>query len=98
MGEQVEITADEGDGPVNALDCAVRKALARFYPCLEEMRLIDFKVRVISEAGTASRVRVHMENTGGGRTWSTVGVSGNIIEASFIALTDAIEYMLMGGS
>ncbi len=98
VGEQVEITADEGDGPVNALDCAVRKALARFYPCLEEMRLIDFKVRVISEAGTASRVRVHMENTGGGRTWSTVGVSGNIIEASFIALTDAIEYMLMGGS
>ncbi len=98
VGDQVEITADEGDGPVNALDCAVRKALSRFYPCLGEMKLIDFKVRVISEAGTASRVRVHMESAGAGRTWSTVGVSGNIIEASFIALTDSIEYMLMSES
>lgn len=98
VGDQVEITADEGDGPVNALDCAVRKALSRFYPCIEEMRLVDFKVRVISEDGTASRVRVHMESAGGGKTWSTVGVSGNIIEASFIALTDSIEYMLMSDS
>ena len=98
VGDQVEITADEGDGPVNALDCAVRKALSRFYPCLEEMRLIDFKVRVISADGTASRVRVHMESAGGGMTWSTVGVSGNVIEASFIALTDSIEYMLMSES
>ena len=62
------------------------------------MKLIDFKVRVISEAGTASKVRVHMESAGGGKTWSTVGVSGNIIEASFIALTDSIEYMLMSKS
>ncbi len=98
VGDQVNITADEGDGPINALDCAVRKALARFYPSIESMKLIDFKVRVISEAGTASRVRVHMESAGGGKTWSTVGVSGNIIEASFIALTDSIEYMLMSES
>lgn len=98
VGEQVEITADEGDGPVNALDCAVRKALARFYPSIESMQLIDFKVRVISEAGTASRVRVHMESAGDGKTWSTVGVSSNVIEASFIALTDSIEYMLMSES
>ncbi len=98
VGDRVEITADEGDGPINALDCAVRKALARFYPSIESMQLIDFKVRVISEAGTASRVRVHMESAGGGKTWSTVGVSGNVIEASFIALTDSIEYMLMSES
>lgn len=98
VGERVEITADEGDGPINALDNAVRKALARFYPSIESMKLIDFKVRVISEAGTASRVRVHMESAGGGKTWSTVGVSGNVIEASFIALTDSIEYMLMSES
>ncbi len=98
VGDQVYITADEGDGPINALDCAVRKALARFYPSIESMKLIDFKVRVISEAGTASKVRVHMESAGGGKTWSTVGVSGNIIEASFIALTDSIEYMLMSES
>lgn len=98
VGNQVNITADEGDGPINALDCAVRKALARFYPSIESMKLIDFKVRVISEAGTASRVRVHMESAGGGKTWSTVGVSGNVIEASFIALTDSIEYMLMSES
>ena len=98
VGDQVEITADEGDGPVNALDCAVRKALSRFYPCLGDMKLIDFKVRVISEAGTASKVRVHMESAATGKTWSTVGVSSNIIEASLIALTDSIEYMLMSKS
>ena len=98
VGDQVEITADEGDGPVNALDCAVRKALSRFYPSLGGMKLIDFKVRVISEKGTASKVRVHMESSKQGRTWSTVGVSGNVIEASFIALTDSIEYMLMSES
>lgn len=97
VGERVEITADEGDGPVNALDLAVRKALTRFYPSLEQVRLTDFKVRVVGGSGTAARVRVHMESTDGKRTWSTVGASGNIIEASFIALTDSIEYMLSTG-
>ncbi len=97
VGDRVEITADEGDGPVNALDLAVRKALTRFYPSLEQIRLTDFKVRVVGGQGTAARVRVHMESTDGRRTWSTVGASGNIIEASFIALTDSIEYMLWTG-
>jgi len=93
---QVEITADEGDGPVNAIDLAVRKALSRFYPCLGRMRLKDFKVRVVVSKGTASHVRVGMETTDGEHVWSTVGVSSNVIEASVIALTDSIEYMLLG--
>ncbi|MEG1606435.1 MAG: citramalate synthase [Clostridia bacterium] len=92
---QVEITADEGDGPVNALDLALRKALTRFYPCLSGMRLKDFKVRVVSGSGTASSVRVQIESTDGKNVWATVGVSSNIIEASFIALADSIEYLLM---
>ena len=95
---QVEITADEGDGPVNAIDLAVRKALARFYPCIGKMRLKDFKVRVVKMAGTASRVRVAMESTDGEHVWSTVGVSSNVIEASVVALTDSIEFMLLGES
>lgn len=90
-----EITADEGDGPVNALDLALRKALRVFYPCLNAMRLVDFKVRVINSCGTASSVRVHIESTDGSHVWSTVGVSSNVIEASFIALSDSIEYMLL---
>ena len=95
---QVEITADEGDGPVNALDLALRKALTRFYPCLSRMRLKDFKVRVVGGSGTASAVRVNIESTDGQSVWSTVGVSGNIIEASFIALTDSLDYMLLGAA
>lgn len=95
---QVEITADEGDGPVNAIDLAVRKALARFYPCIGKMRLKDFKVRVVNMEGTASRVRVGMETTDGVHVWSTVGVSSNVIEASVVALTDSIEFMLLGES
>lgn len=95
---RIEITADEGDGPVNALDLALRKALRVFYPCLNMMRLKDFKVRVVSGAGTASVVRVHIDSTDGVHLWSTVGVSSNVIEASFIALSDSIEYMLLGES
>jgi len=95
---QMEITADEGDGPVNAIDLAVRKALARFYPCIGKMRLKDFKVRVVNMEGTASRVRVAMETTDGVHVWSTVGVSSNVIEASVVALTDSIEFMLLGES
>ncbi|MDO4548485.1 MAG: citramalate synthase [Clostridia bacterium] len=94
VNDQVEITADEGDGPVNAIDLALRKALSRFYPTLASMRLKDFKVRVVSGIGTASKVRVHIESTNGKNVWATVGVSNNIIEASLIALTDSIEYML----
>ncbi|MDL2206473.1 citramalate synthase [Eubacteriales bacterium OttesenSCG-928-N13] len=92
---QQEITADEGDGPVNALDLAIRKALTRFYPCIGRMRLRDFTVRVVDSEGSASSVRVRVESTDGEHDWATVGVSSNVIEASFIALTDSIEYMLM---
>lgn len=95
VGEQVEITADEGDGPINALDKALRKALTRFYPIMNSMRLTDFKVRVVSEQGTASAVRVHIDSTDGVSTFSTVGVSTNVLEAGFIAMTDAIDCLLM---
>jgi 2-isopropylmalate synthase len=85
----------EGDGPVNALDAAMRKALNGSFPGLREMRLVDYKVRVVnSEAGTAARIRVMIESADGRRVWGTTGVSENIIEASWIALVDAIEYKL----
>jgi 2-isopropylmalate synthase len=86
----------EGDGPVNALDAALRKALNGSYPALQNMRLIDYKVRVVNgEAGTAARIRVIIESTDdSGQVWGTVGVSENIIEASWLALVDAIEYRL----
>lgn len=90
-----EITAAEGDGPVNALDKALRKALEFFYPELAKSRLIDYKVRVLNTAGgTAAKVRVHIESTNGERVWSTVGVSTNIIAASWKAMVDSIEYFL----
>lgn len=95
-GGKEEITAADGDGPVNALDKALRKALGVFYPELNSMRLSDYKVRVLdTKAATAAMVRVHIESTDGKRIWSTVGVSTNIIEASFIALVDSIEFMLL---
>ena len=85
-----------GDGPVNALDRALRKALTRFYPSLEEMKLIDYKVRVLSgERGTEAKVRVLVESTDGRNQWSTVGVSINIIEASWQALIDSVNFKLM---
>jgi 2-isopropylmalate synthase len=89
-----EITAAEGDGPVNALDSALRKALGMFYPRIGRMRLTDFKVRVLDTQGTASTTRVQMTSTDGQRVWGTVGVSTNIIEASWRALVDAIDYWL----
>ncbi|MDR0396642.1 MAG: citramalate synthase [Oscillospiraceae bacterium] len=91
-----EITAAEGDGPVNALDLALRKALCVFYPELASVRLVDFKVRVIDGGGTGSTVRVSIESTDGGAVWGTVGVSRNIMEACWRALTDSIEYKLSG--
>ena len=89
-----EINAAEGDGPVNALDLALRKALVVFYPALAAMRLRDFKVRVIDRGGTASVVRVLIESTDGQNVWSTMGVSSNIIQACFAALQDSVEYYL----
>jgi 2-isopropylmalate synthase len=95
VGDQEEITAAEGDGPVNALDNAVRKALVRFYPCISEMKLTDYKVRVLdSDSATAARVRVLIESTDGNEVWTTIGVSADIIEASWKALVDSIEYKL----
>ena len=85
----------EGDGPVNALDAAMRKALNGDFPGLADMRLIDYKVRVVnSEAGTAARIRVIIESSDHQDVWGTIGVSENIIEASWLALVDAIEYKL----
>ncbi|HEX2952997.1 MAG TPA: citramalate synthase [Bacillota bacterium] len=94
-GEE-EITAAEGEGPVNALDSAIRKALCRFYPELRGISLSDYKVRVLDDKrGTAAKVRVLIETSDGRRHWSTVGVSENIIEASWQALVDGIEYGIL---
>ena len=91
-----EHTAALGDGPVNALDNALRKALKDFYPALKEMHLTDFKVRVLDEkAGTAAKVRVLIQSQDKDDSWWTIGVSENIIEASWHALVDSIEYKLM---
>jgi 2-isopropylmalate synthase len=87
--------AGEGDGPVNALDNALRKALAPTYPALQQMRLVDYKVRVInSSEGTAAKVRVVIESADDQSVWSTIGVSENVIEASWLALVDAVEFKL----
>ncbi len=91
-----EHTAAEGDGPINALDNALRKALKDFYPALSKMHLSDFKVRVLDEkSGTASPVRVLIQSQDEGDNWSTIGVSENIIEASWQALVDSVEYKLL---
>ena len=91
----VEHVVAEGDGPVNALDSALRKALTPAYPNLAEMHLVDYKVRVInSSEGTAARVRVVIESSDKDDVWSSVGVSENIIEASWLALVDSVEYKL----
>ena len=95
VGEQEEITAAEGDGPVNALDNAVRKALERFYPQIKEMKLTDYKVRVLdSNTATAAKVRVLIESADKDKVWTTIGVSTDIIDASWKALVDSIEYKL----
>jgi 2-isopropylmalate synthase len=96
VGEQEEITADEGTGPVNALDKALRKALVRFYPQVMDMKLTDYKVRVLdSKSATAAKVRVLIESTDSEEVWTTIGVSSDIIEASWHALIDSIEYKLL---
>ena len=93
---KTEMTAAEGDGPVNALDKALRKALEVFYPELKEVKLVDYKVRVLdSESTTGAKVRVLIESTDGNESWSTVGVSKDVIQASWIALVDSIEYKLI---
>ncbi len=96
VGKVVEHAVARGDGPVNALDTALRKALSEFYPTLAEMHLSDFKVRVLNaEAGTAAKVRVLIESRDAKDSWSTIGVHENIIEASWHALVDSVEYKLL---
>jgi len=95
VGDEQEITAAEGDGPVNALDNALRKALIKFFPEIQEMGLVDFKVRVIDGGdGTGAKVRVQIESRDAREIWSTIGVSENIIEASWQALADSVQYKL----
>lgn len=96
VGDRIVHTAAEGNGPVNALDQALRKALIQFYPDLTAVELTDYKVRILEEtAGTASQVRVLLESSDGREHWRTVGSSTNIIEASWLALADSIEYWLV---
>ncbi|MEI6492215.1 MAG: citramalate synthase, partial [Verrucomicrobiota bacterium] len=88
-----EYTVDEGDGPVNALDAALRKALRPFYSWIDDLRLTDYKVRIVDGGrGTAARTRVLIVSTDGRSSWGTVGVSDNIIEASWLALVDSFEF------
>jgi len=95
VGTVVEHAVSEGDGPVNALDGALRKALEAHFPRLREMTLVDYKVRVINaREGTAARVRVVIESRDAQAVWGTVGVSENVIEASWLALIDAFEHKL----
>jgi len=95
IGDKIEHTAAEGDGPVNALDNALRKALEPLFPCLRDVRLSDYKVRVLDEReGTGAKVRVLITSRDKKRSWSTVGVSSNVIQASWLALVDSIEYKL----
>ncbi len=96
VGDEVVHTAAEGNGPVNALDAATRKALSQFYPAIGSIKLVDYKVRIIdSNAGTGASVRVLIESTDGERTWTTVGSSTDIIDASWLALADSLEYWLV---
>jgi 2-isopropylmalate synthase len=95
VGDETMHTVAEGDGPVNALDLAVRKALTEFHPDLQTVKLVDYKVRIVnSPSGTAAIVRVLLESTDGEHTWTTVGCSPNIIEASWLALSDSLEWWL----
>jgi len=99
VGDQIYHTAAEGNGPVNALDAAIRKALLQFYPSLASVQLVDYKVRVLDgNEGTGAVVRVSIESGDGHSRWGTVGSSANIIEASWLALADSFEYALLRGA
>ena len=99
VGDRIMHTAADGNGPVNALDAAVRKALLPSYPHLAHVHLTDYKVRILDgEAGTAAHTRVLIDSADGHRSWSTVGCSTNIIEASWQALADSLEYALLNNT
>ncbi|MFH1639817.1 MAG: citramalate synthase [Chloroflexota bacterium] len=96
VGDEILHTVSEGNGPVNALDQALRQALMQYYPSLSQVRLVDYKVRILEEStGTGSQVRVLIESSDGNTSWRTVGSSTNIIEASWLALADGLEYWLV---
>jgi 2-isopropylmalate synthase len=96
VADRIIHTAAEGNGPVNALDMALRKGLLEFYPGLATVELVDYKVRILEESsGTASQVRVLIESSDGHTQWRTVGSSTNIIEASWLALADSMEFFLI---
>ena len=96
MNGKVQHTAAEGKGPVDALDHALRKALSNVYPVINDVRLTDFKVRILDSAqGSDAVIRVQVESTDGKESWGTVGVSDNIIEACWEALKDSVEYKLL---
>ena len=96
VGDERRVTVGEGDGPVNALDNAFRNAVRNVYPDLDAVRLTDYKVRVLdADRGTEAVTRVLIDSTDGETTWTTIGVSENIIEASWLALRDSLIYALM---
>jgi 2-isopropylmalate synthase len=96
IGEEVAHTVAEGNGPVNALDRALRKALLPHYPQLADVHLTDYKVRILdSDAATAATTRVIIDTRNSHNSWSTVGSSSNIIESSWQALSDSMEYALL---
>ncbi|UCF37913.1 MAG: citramalate synthase [Acidobacteriota bacterium] len=96
VGDGQEHTASDGNGPVNALDLATKKALARFFPEIEEIHLTDYKVRVLdAKEATAAKVRVLIESTDGNEAWTTIGVSTNVIEASWRAIIDSLLYKII---
>lgn len=96
VDDKAVVTAGEGDGPVNAMDVALRKALEEFYPSVSQIHLTDYKVRVLDgKSATASRVRVLIESSDGVDCWATMGVSSDIMEASYLALVDSFEYKLI---
>ena len=96
VGDKIGHTVADGMGPVEALDGALRAALLDFYPNLKEMKLSDYKVRILeSSNGTAAKTRVLIDSSDGTQTWGTVGMSSNVIEASLQALVDSIEYWLL---
>jgi 2-isopropylmalate synthase len=95
MNNERIYTVEEGDGPINALDKALRKALATAHPELAQVSLCDFKVRILdSKSGTAAKTRVLIESTDGTRNWGTVGVDCNVIDASWEALRESLEFFL----
>jgi 2-isopropylmalate synthase len=97
--DEIRHTVAEGNGPVSALDHALRNALEKDFPFIQEVRLIDFKVRILeSNLGTDAITRVHVESTDGNKTWGTVGVSDNVITASWEALVDSVSYKIQFAS